>query len=131
MEYREDRAQSLEYHHITHCLDQLRADVQCTADDTLRVTTPDMRPVTGEGQVRSCRSWDALQAWTLENQGCYRYGNPSVEDVKQSQIPRMRYCRDGTPDMDRVRDYFGKGKDWRPTDENVWSWFDSGSTTTE
>jgi hypothetical protein len=124
MEYRMGINQSLAPHHIIHCLDQIRADILCTADDTLRVTTPDMRPVTGEGQVRQCRSWEALKAWTMANPGCYRYGDPNVEDVQESQIPRMRYCEEGNPDLGLIRAYFDKGAGWRPADEKVWSWFD-------
>ncbi|KAI9646298.1 hypothetical protein NHQ30_005739 [Ciborinia camelliae] len=127
MEYRLGIEQSLPAHHIIHCLDQIRADILCAADDTLRVTTPDMRPVTGEGQLRKCKNWDALKAWTYANAGCYRYGDPNVEDQKESQIPRMRYCREGNPDLETVREYFGKGQGWRPADDHVWSWFDDGN----
>ncbi|PQE29660.1 cytochrome p450 protein [Rutstroemia sp. NJR-2017a BBW] len=87
--------------------------------------TPDMRPVTGEGQVRQCRSWDALKAWTMDNPGCYRYGDPNVEDVQESQIPRMRYCEEGNPDLGLIRAYFDKDAEWRPADDRVWSWFDN------
>ena len=125
MEYRDGKPQSLEHHHITHCLDQLRADVICTADDKLRVTTPDMRPVTAEGQGRKCRNWDVLQQWTFDHPGCYRYGDPNVEDAKENQIPRMRYCPAGSAELDVVRAYFGRESDWYPAEEEpVWSWFD-------
>lgn len=124
MEYQEGRPQSLMPEHIIHCLDQLRADVTCHADDTLRTTTPDMRPVTGDNQVRSCRNWQALEAWTLAHPGCYRYGDPSVEDIKTTQIPRMRYCPEGTPELEVIREYFNQTADRKPAEEKVWSWFD-------
>ena len=124
MQYRDGVPQSLSHHHITHCLDQLRADVLCSADDTLRVTTSDMRPVTAENQQRTCRDWKGLERWTLQNPGCYRYGDPEVEDAKDSQILRMRYCPEGSTELERVREYLGKGEDWKPAEERVWSWFD-------
>lgn len=122
MDFRDERPPSIGYHHVVHCLDQLRADVLCTADDTLRVTTPDMRPVTGEGQGRKCRSWEALEKWTWGHPGCFRYGNPTIEDQKEDQVPRMKYCPEGSTELENVRTYFGKGKDWKPTEEPLWSW---------
>jgi hypothetical protein len=125
MEYEESLPQSISSHHIIHCLDQLRSDIICNADDTLRVTTTDMRPVTGEGQTRLCKNWDALNDWTLANPSCFRYGDPLVEDMKESQIPRLRFCPEGTPELNVVREYFNKETDWKPAEEKVWSWFDN------
>lgn len=125
MEYRLGKPQSLTYHHVIHCLDQLLADVMCNADDSLRVTTPDNQPNTAVGQQRICRDWDALRQWTLKNPACWRYGQPEVEDTKPNQLPRMRYCAEGSPELDRVREYFGKGTDWKPVEEPKWSWMEN------
>ncbi|KAF7879468.1 hypothetical protein EAF04_000664 [Stromatinia cepivora] len=129
MEYRMGIEQSLSHHHIIHCLDQIQTDILCTADDTLRVTFPDRPGTAAQGQIRQCRSWDALEAWTMAHPGCFRYGNPNVEDEKTSQIPRMRYCQEGNPDLELIREYFSKGSDWRPADEKVWSWFDNSTAS--
>ncbi|KAH8663034.1 hypothetical protein BGZ60DRAFT_541534, partial [Tricladium varicosporioides] len=122
MEYQLDLPQTLSSHHVIHCLDQLHADVICTADDTLRVSTPGNQPLTAEGQTRSCRNWDKLHEWTLAHSACYRHGNGELEDKNESQIARFRFCEEGTPELEKVREYFGKGKDWRPTEEPIWSW---------
>ncbi|KAI1374521.1 hypothetical protein F4677DRAFT_425305 [Hypoxylon crocopeplum] len=110
--------------HVYHCLDQLLADNFCQADDTLRVTNRSTPHITAAYQHRQCRDWDALHQWTLDHPGCYRYGNHSTEDKMTSQLPRMRFCPEGSPELEKVRKYFGKGKDWKPTEEKPFSWFD-------
>ncbi|KAI6090600.1 hypothetical protein F4821DRAFT_20904 [Hypoxylon rubiginosum] len=110
--------------HVIHCLDQLLADTFCQADDTLRVTNRSTPHVTAFQQHRQCRSFDALQEWTLAHPGCYRYGNHTLEDAQPSQLPRMRFCPEGSPELEKVRAYFGKGEDWKPAEEKKWSWFD-------
>ncbi|TVY16640.1 Phenylalanine aminomutase (L-beta-phenylalanine forming) [Lachnellula arida] len=124
MEYREGMPQTSGESHILHCLDQLRADVECSADDTLRWATPDRSKSTAVGQTRQCRSFDELKAWTIAYPGCYRFGNATFEDAQDSQVPRKRYCPEGSPELDVVRSYFGKGSDWTPANDPVWSWFD-------
>ncbi|KAI2602613.1 hypothetical protein GGR54DRAFT_623635 [Hypoxylon sp. NC1633] len=123
-EIRLDLPRTVEIPHANHCLDQLLADTFCTADDTLRVTNRSTPHTTGAYQYRQCRNWDALRQWTLDHPGCYRYGNKTQEDDQPSQVPRMRYCPEGSPELERVREYFGKGKDWKPAEEKKYSWFD-------
>ncbi|XXH04034.1 hypothetical protein Hte_010445 [Hypoxylon texense] len=115
---------TVSYAHVVHCLDQLLADTFCQADDTLRVTNRSTPHVTASQQFRQCRNFDALQEWTLAHPGCYRYGNHTLEDAQPSQLPRMRFCPEGTPELEKVRAYFGKGEDWKPAEEKKWSWFD-------
>jgi len=124
MDQREGRPARVPEHHVIHCLDQIYDDLRCSADDTLRVTAPNSDKSTAVGQSRSCRNWDALEEWAHANPACYRYGNPDVENNKNTQIPRMRFCPEGTPELEIIRKYFGKGKDWRPDEEPRWSWFD-------
>jgi len=130
MEYRKGQPQSLAEHHVTHCLDELVTDVKCNSDDTLRYTKVGAGKNTGMGQLKTCRNWGKLEKWTLENAGCYRYGNPNIEDAKTSQIPRFRFCPEGSKDLARVREYFKKGEDWKPYQEKEWSW-DEGFTSSE
>jgi len=122
MEYRKGYPQSFPPHHIIHCLDELVSDVKCNSDDTLRFTKIGAGKSTAMGQYRMCRNWDKLQEWTRENAGCYRYGNPDIEDNKKSQIPRYRFCPEGSKDLEHVRKFFGKGQDWKPYEEKAWSW---------
>jgi len=127
MDYREGRPPHETQHHIIHCLDQIYADIRCTADDTLRVTAPNRFSTTAVGQVRSCRNWDALEQWARDNAGCFRYGNAFLENKKPSQIARLRFCPEGSPELETIREYFGKGKDWKPYEEPRWSWFEDDS----
>jgi DNA-binding HxlR family transcriptional regulator len=46
-----------------------------------------------------------------------------VEDKKESQVPRYRFCEEGSEDLEVVRGYFGWGREWRPAEERKWSWF--------
>ena len=116
MEYRKDIPQALPSEHITHCLDSLRNDIMCHADDTPRYTTSTCEPVTGVGQYRQCRDWAKLEAWAKERHACYRYGDPTIEDKKPLQLGRMKYCPKDSPYLPTVRKYFGKGKEWYPAD---------------
>ncbi|KAM0798338.1 hypothetical protein BDR22DRAFT_780321, partial [Usnea florida] len=70
--YEISRNQSLTYPlgHSTHCFDSLRQYVMCTAGDTLLYSWG--RNITGDGQLRKCRSWSALRDWAAENSACYR-----------------------------------------------------------
>ncbi|KAF2763636.1 hypothetical protein EJ03DRAFT_379256 [Teratosphaeria nubilosa] len=78
MEYREGLPQSRKHHHIIHCLDALRRDVICNADDTPRYTTDNPSPETGHGQHRRCRNWDALNDWAKQHCACYRYSHEEL-----------------------------------------------------
>ncbi|KAH8692478.1 hypothetical protein GQ44DRAFT_635813, partial [Phaeosphaeriaceae sp. PMI808] len=49
--------------HTLHCLNSLRQDVMCHADNDLLYT--DDGKVFGDGQVRTCHDWDALEEWTV------------------------------------------------------------------
>ncbi|KAI0911322.1 hypothetical protein F4823DRAFT_586777 [Ustulina deusta] len=51
--------------HAIHCLDALRQSTMCHADDTI-LYTKDTHTY-GEGQLRTCREWSALERWTNEN----------------------------------------------------------------
>ena len=123
MEYRLSIPQSLPELHIVHCLDQLRLDVMCNADDTPRVTFSDGRLDTADEQSRQCRDWDALESWTRSHSGCYRTGSTNT-GWKANQVSQLSFCPEKSPYLDRIRAYFKKGEGWQPTEEKIWSWFD-------
>ena len=56
--------------HLDHCLDVLRAEVMCTADDTL-LTSPvyplvdGQIPAPGMNQTRQCRDFEAIRDFTV------------------------------------------------------------------
>ena len=64
--------------HNMHCLDTLREDTICHADDTPRYTTNATEPVSGIGQKRQCRDWNRLEVWVKHFEGCWRYLDESA-----------------------------------------------------
>lgn len=115
-EYRDGLPQSHTFEHSNHCLDWLRGDVMCRADDTPLYTTRSMVSENGIGQSRQCRDWGKLEAWARTHHSCYRYGDFVVEDKLPSQLGRFKYCPRDSPYLPAVRKYFGKGEDWLPVD---------------
>lgn len=59
--FEEGVPQTVPIMHTHHCLDSLRQDTMCHADKTLLYT--ENGKVFGDGQVRECRDWDALNEW--------------------------------------------------------------------
>lgn len=60
--------------HINHCYDALRQAIQCRADDT-PIYIPYRSRLTGDGQYRRCRDWDALEAWAQKHTACWPTGH--------------------------------------------------------
>jgi hypothetical protein len=97
-------------HHLAHCLDLLRQDIICHADDTPMYTTVGPVKDTGSGQTRRCRDWSKLEAWALENSACYGFIN-ETQGVTH-EIDRFKYCPHGSPFAPGMRKYFGLPEDW-------------------
>jgi hypothetical protein len=59
--------------HLFHCLDGLRQDIMCTADDTPMPAL--VAHHVGDGQLRQCRDWDKLTAWAtrLDQHACHAF----------------------------------------------------------
>jgi len=106
MEYRKGLPQTRNFRHVIHCLDALRRDVICNADDTPRFTTDDDVPETGHNQPRKCRSWDKLEQWAAQYNACYRYINETLTPSEFPQIQRFVWCREGSPYKAEVEKYF-------------------------
>jgi hypothetical protein len=62
--YSEGRDKEVKWDHTIHCLDSLRQNAMCRADDTLLYTEDGN--VFGDGQVRECRDWERLREWAEE-----------------------------------------------------------------
>lgn len=94
--------------HVYHCLDSLRQDLMCSADDTpMPVTTlPDK---IGVDQIRTCRDFDALVQWTKEPNRFPCYYRP-VDDPRKprQQIEAYGYCKEGSPYFEAQEAYFAK-----------------------
>ncbi|MCJ1261131.1 hypothetical protein MMC22_000995 [Lobaria immixta] len=97
--------QSEPTHHILHCLDSLRQDLLCYADDTPRYTGFQPSGRSGTGQFRQCRNWSRLEAWAQENTACWRYTHPHDETI--DLLERHKFCPEGSPYIARVKEVFG------------------------
>jgi hypothetical protein len=56
-QYHSGRDQLDPWTHITHCLDTLRQEIQCSADPTIG----------GMSRVHECRDFEALKDWTTKH----------------------------------------------------------------
>ncbi|PYH81882.1 hypothetical protein BO82DRAFT_383445 [Aspergillus uvarum CBS 121591] len=86
--------QRIAFSHVQHCLDQLRQDVICNADDTPRYAghqQPGDPPGTGAGQVRLCRDWSQLERWARERTACFKH----EDEVPGRMVDRFKFCPDG------------------------------------
>jgi len=108
-EYHLGLPQTLPLAHITHCLDSLRGDVLCAADDTPRYTTITKSPETAVGQLRQCRDWTKLEEWARQHPSCYSYINASADHI--DQYKRFTFCPPGSPYLEKVRAHFAKVSD--------------------
>ncbi|KAL8882370.1 MAG: hypothetical protein Q9192_007594 [Flavoplaca navasiana] len=98
--------------HVMHCLDVLRDDVLCHADDTPRYTTTTQKPESGMGQMRQCRDWSKLEEWAKKYSGCWRYLDAKHDE--SSEIWRWTFCPEGSPWFERVRKWTEKHEGERP-----------------
>ncbi|KAF7631410.1 hypothetical protein F9C07_2276768 [Aspergillus flavus] len=113
-EYRYNRPQSVTYPHILHCLDSIRVETMCAADDTLRYVPLNnmsgFKP--GDGQKRMCRDWHQIQSFVKKHDPCYRYVFPGDDSV--SNLERFKYCPNDSPYIPKIREYFRYSDDWLP-----------------
>lgn len=87
--------QSRAPHHVDHCLDALRRQVLCDADDTPRATERRPEVVSGVLQHRMCRRWGDLVAFARRHTACYR--RPEDPDADQgSRLERFKHCPEGS-----------------------------------
>ncbi|KAI0434597.1 hypothetical protein F5Y09DRAFT_295945 [Xylaria sp. FL1042] len=94
-EYRRGLPQTRSWHHISHCLDALRRQIICDADDTPRATDRRVEVVSGLHQHRQCRSWEQLEAFARQHTACYkRPENP--DETNSSKLDRFKHCPPGS-----------------------------------
>lgn len=86
--------------HVTHCLNVLRDDIICRADDFAHYTGGVERLEGGEkkllppgtGQIRMCRSWDKLYQFAVTNSACFNRPKDRYVPV----LDRYKHCPDGS-----------------------------------
>lgn len=96
VEFRSDSPQSVPWLHLGHCLNVLRDEIMCNADETPRYTGFQPNQKSGLGQVRMCRDWKQLESWAQEHTACWRY----VGDISEPgfrELDRYRFCPEGSP----------------------------------
>jgi len=99
--------QTLNPNHIYHCLDTLRQDVVCKADDTPMPTI--LKPdVIGNNQVMQCRNIDKVVEWTQQpdQQSCYRRLTDYVK--LEHKLERFAFCPKESKYYPVMSSYFEK-----------------------
>ena len=102
--------------HFYHCVDTLRQDVMCLADD-MPMPTIDAIHHIGEGQTRQCRDWDKLIAWTQDPQrhACFRM----LSDYRKvpHSLEQFAYCDKESPYFPIAEEYFAEHGHVDPFDD--------------
>ncbi|MCJ1353604.1 MAG: hypothetical protein MMC33_003591 [Icmadophila ericetorum] len=83
--------------HTAHCLDAIRRDIICQADDTPWATGAPGTPPPDPPQQRKCRNFAELQDWAIQRNGCYDYNAAEDNDKSLSFKDRYRFCPPGSP----------------------------------
>ena len=106
-QFQRNETQRYEFSHILHCLDALRADVTCAADDTPLCLGPQAQEDAARlSQTRRCRDWSQLEDWANENSACFEGLEPS--DPRHETIEEWRNCPERSPYRSVVDAYFSK-----------------------
>ena len=105
MEFVHGEPQSRRFQHVLHCMEALRQDIMCNADDTPRYTTSDAVPESGVGQIRQCRDWGKLERWARQYNACYHFINQTATGFPN--VLRYTFCPPGSPDVAGVKRVMG------------------------
>ncbi|KAL9637290.1 MAG: hypothetical protein Q9204_001938 [Flavoplaca sp. TL-2023a] len=108
-EARHHHRQSQNYWHLAHCLDSLRQDAMCTADDTPRALKAPPHGSTGDGLVRDCRDFEQLEVWAETRTACYTF--PTDDQFQDPLETRFQQCPDGSEYLPAIKKYLKSGKD--------------------
>ncbi|PVH98099.1 hypothetical protein DM02DRAFT_683284 [Periconia macrospinosa] len=99
--------QTFSLNHLLHCLDGLRQDIMCTADDTPMPAK--IAHHIGDGQLRRCRDWDKLTTWAtqIDRHACH-----SFDDYREATntLELFAFCPENSPYrpvMEAYFDYYG------------------------
>ena len=94
----------ISWEHYDHCLDALRQDIMCRADDTPMYAKKGQH--VGDGQVSMCRDWDKLIAWTQsrDRHACFHM----IDDYKpiKHNLERFAFCPTDSPYYEVSQAYF-------------------------
>lgn len=96
--------------HALHCVDHMRKDAMCQADDYPLPSPPSTYGTPGpRGQSRVCKNWDALVTWAEEHNACYQHMSDDEEGFAESheEIERYKNCPESSPYFQTMQEYFG------------------------
>ena len=102
------RPLSREVEHVMHCIDHMRKDAMCNADDFLLPTPPRRQGNPGSrGQSRVCKNWDSLVGWVKERDACYQHITDDEVGFAENhhEIERFLNCKPDSPYAQRMREY--------------------------
>lgn len=93
--------------HVEHCLDSLRQDLMCAADDT-PMPSLELLNGSGEGQMMQCKDFGKLIAWTQapERNACYKRLTTSDYKPIVHSIERYAFCPAGSQHFAAMSRYF-------------------------
>lgn len=91
--------------HLYHCLNTLRQDLMCKADDTV-MESANVPHMIGDNQAMQCRDWDKLVAWARapERHSCYH-----IFDDDRSvahTLEEYAFCPEDSPWYSTMKAYF-------------------------
>jgi hypothetical protein len=93
--------------HVHHCLDTLRQDVTCMADDTPMPTGEEARAISDE-EPMTCKNFGRLVEWVYapERHACHR----ALDDYRSitHSIERYAFCEPGSENFGKMKEYFDK-----------------------
>ena len=106
-EFERGLPQTTPMHHHIHCLDALRENAICSADDTLRPTGSSGANVQGPRRKpqRKCRDWEQLKRWALQNSACFK--PLPDDDPRRGTLEEWTWCPKESPFMPAVEAFFG------------------------
>jgi hypothetical protein len=81
--------------HVYHCLDALRQDTLCYADDTPRYTGYQPARHSGTDQNRQCKDWSNLASWARQHHACWKYTDTSQPTIGIGE--ELQNCPEGSP----------------------------------
>jgi len=98
------------YQHVVHCMDMLRQDILCNADDTPLFSSPGAKKDAGNGQNRLCRSWDKLTTWAQSQSAC----NAMINETQgvDSEWSRYKWCTEESPFYEKLKSYLHLPDGW-------------------
>lgn len=99
--YQQNLPQPRSFLHVQHCLDTLREDVLCNADDTPRASGSD--DYSGPVQLRQCRDFSKLEAWAKDHSACFRRFDYTAPEF--GTLDEWLYCPPESPFWQTVQNY--------------------------